>query len=101
MVHFFIKKMTDPDVMAEIVTGITKETEIETMIAEIGAIVITRIIVIEGSASTENPIQAQEVQGVPMIASEGDMMTIADTEIPIALLRKEDTIARTLADMIE
>ena len=93
--------MTDTDVMVEIVTGITKETEIETMIAEIGAIVITRIIVIEGSASTENPTQAQEVQGVPMIASEGDMMTIADTEIPIALLRKEDTIARTLADMIE
>ena len=93
--------MTDTDVMVEIVTGITKETEIETMIAEIGAIVITRIIVIEGSASTENPTQAQEVQGVPMIASEGDMMTIAGTEIPIALLRKEDTIARTLADMIE
>ena len=93
--------MTDTDVMAEIVTDTTKGTETETMIAGISAIVITRIIVIEVSANTEDLTQAQEVQGAPMIASEGDMMTIADTEIPITLLRKEDTIARTLADMIE
>ena len=89
--------MTDTEEEEEI-TG-TDMKGIETTIEEIETIMIA--IVETTVEETIADADLTQVQRVPMITSGEDVMTIEETETLATLLRKEETIARILADMIE
>ena len=88
--------MTDTEEEEEI-TG-TDMKGIETTIEEIETIMIAIVeTTVEETIADADLTQVQ----VPMITSGEDVMTIEETETLATLLRKEETIARILADMIE